>query len=100
MEIKDTEKLDLKRLSIDRDTQDEVMDTFKFSHPGEAMECGMLVLSSFAKAKKQGCDMMYFCRENNGKREYFEFNYLKLIDYIKTRPNDTCVHKVELNSFK
>ena len=91
---------DFKKLSIDKKVQDDIMDTFKFEHPGNAMECGMLVLSSFVHAKNQGCDMMYFHRKNSdGNSEYYKFDYIRLIEYIKTRPNDECTHSVKLNNF-
>lgn len=93
-------ELDLKKLSIDAKTQDEVMEAFGFKHFSEAMECGMLILSSFAQAKKQGCDMLYFHRLNGDKHEYLNMDYIKLIEYIKTRPNDTCVHTVKINKYE
>lgn len=93
------EDLNLKQLLIEKETQDEIIEIFGFKHPVEAIECGMLILSSFVKAKKQNCSMMYFYKENSGKGEYYKFDYLKLIEFIKTRPNDTCLHTVKLNKF-
>lgn len=97
--MNETEKLDLKPLSIEKETQDKVMETFGFTNFAHAIECGMLILSSFAQAKEQGCTMMYFYRENEGKGEYYKFDYLKLIEYIKLRPNDTCLHTVKINKY-
>lgn len=95
----ETEKLDLKPLSIEKETQDKVMTAFNFENPAHMFESAVLVLSSFVQAKEQGCSMMYFYRENEGKGEYYKFDYLKLIEFIKTRPDNTYLHTVKINKY-
>jgi hypothetical protein len=85
----------LKRLNIDADVQDIVMKEFNFTHPGEAMECGILVLRTLAEAKQQGCNKLYFVKEVDGKQMYYLFDFIKLIECVKSKPNDTDVHKIE-----
>lgn len=92
---------DFKRLSIDAKTQDKVVEVFGLNHPSEAMEIGVLVLNTFAQAKEQGCDMMYFRRTNEkGEHQCIKFDFIKLIDYIKSKPNDEVTHSVKINFFQ
>lgn len=86
----------LRQLNIAAEVQDMVMKEFNFTHPVEPMECGMLVLRTFAEAKQQGCNKLYFVKEVDGKQMYYLFDFIKLIEYVKSKPNDTDVHKIEL----
>ena len=89
--------MDFKVLNIKKEVQDEVMEHWKFNDVSQAMEAGILLLQTFATADKEGCKMAYFEKEVEGKRAFYAFNYLGLIEYLKdpNRPEGST-HDVKI----
>ncbi len=75
--------MEFKPLNIRKEVQDEVVEFFQFKEMGHLFEAGILMLLTFAEAAKNGCKMAYFEKEIDGKRAFYAFDFLSLIEYLK-----------------
>lgn len=92
--------MDFKVLNVKKEVMDEVMEYWKFDNVSHAMEAGILILQTFATAAKQGCKTAYFEKEENGKKGYYAFNYIGLVEYLKdpTR-SEGSTHQVQMVNY-